>query len=545
MRVEERIAEGTTAISAPSEGPPRFLLLDDDPDDRLTAIRLLQQEFPDAATDEVFDRDAFDRALAGGPYTAAITDYQMRWTDGIQALREIKGRWPGCPVIVFTASGNEEVAVEAMKAGADDYVIKTVKGLARLPLAVRNAIGRAHARQRLAEVEDDLRAQAAALREEHRGKDEFLAMLAHELRNPLSPIRNAAHLIRLKAEEMDEPAIQAACGVIERQVEALSRMVDDLLDVARVSRGTIELRPETIDIGVAIGQAVEVARPLIEAKGHRLDVQLPPEPIHVKGDLTRLTQVFANLLTNAAKFTQEGGRIAISAAREDTAVVRVSDTGVGISPGLLPQVFDLFAQGDRSLDRSQGGLGIGLTLAKRLVELQGGSVTAHSEGENQGSELTVRLPVSEAPERGSEAAPEPDVEPGERARILVVDDNRDAAESLAALLDLLGHETRIAYDGPTALQIARELQPTLVLLDIGLPEMNGYEVARALRSEPHGERITIVALSGYGRESDKELSRQAGFDDHLVKPVAIDALQRLLGGPGDRRLARADPTRPG
>ncbi len=530
MRLEEPIAEETTAMVAPSEQPPRFLLLDDDPDDRLTAIRLLQQEFPDAATDEVFDRDGFDRALAGDPYTAAITDYQMRWTDGIQALREIKSRWPGCPVIVFTASGNEEVAVEAMKAGADDYVIKTVKGLARLPLAVRNAIDRAHARQRLAQVEDDLRAQAAALLEEHRRKDEFLAMLAHELRNPLSPIRNAAHLIHLKVTDREEPAIQAACGVIERQVEALSRMVDDLLDVARVSRGAIELRPETIDIGVAIGHAVEVARPLIEAKGHRLDVQLPSEPIHVRVDPARLTQVFANLLTNAAKFTQEGGRIAISAAREEAAVVRVSDTGVGISPGLLPRVFDLFAQGDRSLDRSQGGLGIGLTLVKRLVELQGGSVTAHSGGENQGSEIIVRLPVSDAPEQGPEADPEPDVGPEKRARILVVDDNRDAADSLADLLDFLGHEVKTAYDGPTALKLARELRPTLVLLDIGLPEMNGYEVARALRGEPHGQGITIVALSGYGRESDKELSRQAGFDDHLVKPVAIEALQRLLRG---------------
>lgn len=527
-------AEGTTARSAPAERAPRFLLLDDDPDDRLTAIRLLQQEFPGAATDEVFDRGGLERALAGDSYTAVITDYQMRWTDGIQALREIKGRWPGCPVIVFTASGNEEVAVEAMKAGADDYVIKTVKGLARLPLAVRNAIERAHGRERLAQVEDDLRAQAAALREEHRRKDEFLAMLAHELRNPLSPIRNAAHLIHLRVADREEPAIQAACGVIERQVEALSRMVDDLLDVARVSRGAIELRPETIDLGVAIRHAVEVARPLIEAKGHRLDVQIPSEPIHVRGDLTRLTQVFANLLTNAAKFTHEGGRIAVSAAREDTAVVRVTDTGVGISPALLPQVFDLFAQGDRSLDRSQGGLGIGLTLAKRLVELQGGSVTAHSEGDNQGTEITVRLPFCDAPEQGSEAGPETDVVPRERARVLVVDDNRDAADSLADLLELLGHEAKVAYDGPAALELARELQPTLVLLDIGLPGMNGFEVARALRSEPHGQGITIVALSGYGRASDKELSRQAGFDDHLVKPVAIEALHGLLGGPGDR-----------
>ena len=477
--------------------------------------------------------------------TILVTNDDGVHAQGIQALREIKGRWPGCPVIVFTASGNEEVAVEAMKAGADDYVIKTMKGLARLPLAVRNAIERAHGRERLAQVEDDLRAQAAALREEHRRKDEFLAMLAHELRNPLSPIRNAAHLIHLRVADREEPAIQAACGVIERQVEALSRMVDDLLDVARVSRGAIELRPETIDLGVAIRHAVEVARPLIEAKGHRLDVQIPSEPIHVRGDLTRLTQVFANLLTNAAKFTHEGGRIAVSAAREDAAVVRVTDTGVGISPALLPQVFDLFAQGDRSLDRSQGGLGIGLTLAKRLVELQGGSVTAHSEGDNQGTEITVRLPFCDAPEQGSEAGPETDVVPRERARVLVVDDNRDAADSLADLLDLLGHEAKVAYDGPAALELARELQPTLVLLDIGLPGMNGYEVARALRSEPHGQGITIVALSGYGRASDKELSRQAGFDDHLVKPVAIEALHGLLGGPGDRRLARADPTRPG
>ena len=524
------IREGTTDMKPNADAPPRFLVLDDNPDDRRTAIRLLTHEFPGAAADEVFDGEGFERALAGEPYTAVITDYQMQWTDGIQALRRIKELWPDCPVVLFTASGNEEVAVEAMKAGADDYVIKTVKRLARLPHAVRHAIERATGRRRLAQAEIDLREQAEALKEEHRRKDEFLAMLAHELRNPLSPIRSAAHLIRLRVAATGEQAVTGACEIIERQVEALSRMVEDLLDVARVNRGAIQLHPEEVDVGLAMARAVEVARPHIDWKSQSLDVRPPEPPVTVLADPTRLVQVFANLLSNASKFTPEGGRIVIAAAREGgSVVVRVSDTGIGISPELLPHVFDLFKQGDRSLDRSQGGLGIGLTLVQRLVEQHGGSVMARSEGVGRGSEVAVRLPVLEK----SEPPPATDSEYGQTSsprRVLVVDDNRDAADSLAELIQILGHEAATAYDGPAALAGVEEGRPDLVLLDIGLPGMSGYEVAQAVRRGPGGGAIKIVAVSGYGRESDKELSRKAGFDDHLVKPVAMETLERLLRG---------------
>jgi hypothetical protein len=299
-------------MEAPTTGPLRFLVLDDNPDDRAMAIRALRLEFPDLIAREASERTAFEEALAGGDFDVVVTDFKMGWTDGIKVLRAVKERSPDVPVIMFTATGNQDIAVEAMKAGLDDYVIKAPRHYARLPIAVQHAIERCSARKRRKALEEDLRAQTAALRESDRRKDELLAMLAHELRNPLSPIRSAAHLIRLKTGGAEDTALRDACGVIERQVDALSRMVDDLLDVSRVSRGKIQLHLEVVDVAAAVSRAIEVAGPLVEAKRQDLRVEMLSEPLRVSADPTRLTQVLANLLTNASKFTPERGRIEIS-----------------------------------------------------------------------------------------------------------------------------------------------------------------------------------------------------------------------------------------
>lgn len=376
-----------------------------------------------------------------------------------------------------------------------------------------------------------------SVQEADRHKNEFLSMLAHELRNPLAPIRNAVQLLRLIGGE--QPELQWARDVIDRQVSHLVRLVDDLLDVSRITRGKIRLQPEPVEVGAFIAQAVETSRPLIDARKHQLTVKPPGEPLFVKGDATRLAQVLANLLNNAAKYTDEGGRITLTARREgDDVLLSVRDTGVGIPSGMLGKVFDLFTQVDRSLDRSQGGLGIGLTLVNRLVELHGGSVRASSPGPNLGSEFIVRLPLlrdlpsSHSRSNGRHA----DLGDSPPKRILVVDDNKDAAESLSLLLQLARHEVRIALDGPAALAAAREFCPEVVLIDIGLPGMNGYEVARNLRQWPEMAGAQLVAITGYGQEEDRRLSLEAGFDVHLTKPVDPEELQRFLETtPADRK----------
>jgi PAS domain S-box-containing protein len=367
-----------------------------------------------------------------------------------------------------------------------------------------------------------------ALKEADRRKDEFLAMLAHELRNPLAPISNALHLARLPGADSRQ-----AIDLIERQVEHMVRLVDDLLDVSRITRGKIELRRERADLAAVVVRAVEGSRPLIDARRHALDLRLPDDPLPVDGDPVRLAQVVWNLLNNAAKYTPEGGRIGVAVEREGgEAVVRVRDTGMGIPADMLARVFDLFTQVDRTLDRAEGGLGIGLTLVRRLTEMHGGTVEAHSDGPGQGSEFVVRLPLAagaslaEAPGQGGPAPPPGLPTPGRR--VLLVDDNRDSADTLAMLLRLLGHDVRTAYEGRQALAVAGAYQPDLVLLDIGLPGLNGYEVAAQLRAMPRMGRAVLVALTGYGSEEDRRQARAAGFNQHMVKPVDLDALRELL-----------------
>ena len=362
-----------------------------------------------------------------------------------------------------------------------------------------------------------------------RSRDEFLAMLAHELRNPLAPIRNAAQVIRLVGPA--DGHMTWARDVIDRQVHQLTRLVDDLLDVSRVTQGRVELHKEEIDLASVVAHAVETSRPAIDARRHTLIVELPKAPVYLEADLARLSQVVSNLLNNACKYMEEGGRIALTAEAEGREVrIRVRDEGIGIPQEMLPRVFELFTQLNRSLDRSEGGLGIGLALVRRLVELHGGSVGVHSDGLGLGSEFVVALPLLRAasvPEDKSDEAPEQTGLAFGR-RILVADDNRDSAESLGMLLEIEGHEVCLAYDGQEALDQADRFGPEIILLDIGLPRMDGYEVAARLRRSPHHRDVLLVAVTGYGTDGDRKRSREAGFDHHLVKPVDPRALRDLI-----------------
>jgi PAS domain S-box-containing protein len=364
-----------------------------------------------------------------------------------------------------------------------------------------------------------------ALREADRRKDEFLAMLAHELRNPLAPILHAVNALR----DLEPGSTKAEwCQqVIERQVLHLSRLVDDLLDISRITQGKVKLQKEPLDLRAIVNRAVETVRPFVESRRHELLLNLPSEPMALEGDLVRLAQVVANLLHNAAKYTQNGGRIELDAERLDGHVVlRIRDNGIGIPDEMLGRIFDLFTQVDRSLSRSEGGLGVGLTLVRSLVAMHGGTVAAHSNGPGQGTEFEIQLPALDQVETAPETSLERPTQTVRR-RVLVVDDNADSAESLAMILEIRGHQARIAADGPQALEVARELRPEVVMLDIGLPGMDGYEVARRLRAEHDG--LLLIALTGYGQDEDRRRSKEAGFDHHLVKPVDFALLQEVMG----------------
>jgi PAS domain S-box-containing protein len=372
-----------------------------------------------------------------------------------------------------------------------------------------------------------------ALKEADRRKDEFLAMLAHELRNPLAAIANAVQLLRLKGRaDLD---LGWGHDVIDRQTNQLTRLINDLLDVSRITRGKVQLKRQPLDVRDVIRRAIEDVRPQLDAKKHELSTSLPETPLPANADATRLEQVFGNLLTNAAKYTDEGGRITLNAARDgDDILVLVRDNGVGIAAEPLSHIFGLFTQVETSIDRSQGGLGIGLTLVKTLVEMHDGSVSASSNGPGEGSEFTVRLPMfvqADAPHTGVRSDKAPTTERPCRSlafRILVVDDNVDTARSLARLLEASGYELRIAHDGAEALEVAREILPAVLLLDIGLPGIDGYGVAQAIRKDERLRDATLIAISGYGQEQDRIRAREAGFDHHLVKPVAFDSLLSLL-----------------
>jgi PAS domain S-box-containing protein len=374
-----------------------------------------------------------------------------------------------------------------------------------------------------------LQQQTTELAHASRQKDEFLATLAHELRNPLAPICSALGIMRASGQQ---PSLaEQARGMAERQVQHMARLIDDLLDVARVSQGKIQLLKGPVDLEQIVHRALEAVRPLIDEKHHEVSVTLPAPPLRLEADATRLEQVLRNLLSNAAKYTEPGGRIWLTAECDPEGLtLRVQDTGIGLAPEMFAKIFDPFVQASRSLDRSEGGLGIGLTLVRRLVELHGGRVEVHSAGLGRGSEFVVHLPAALLLPQTPAAGPAADGVPEHVLRILVVDDNVDAAESLALLARLWGHQAQVAHDGPTALHLASTSRPDMVLLDIGLPGMDGYEVGRRLRAEPALRDVILVAVTGYGQEEDRRRSREAGFDHHLTKPVQPDALQAFLAG---------------
>lgn len=381
-----------------------------------------------------------------------------------------------------------------------------------------------------------------ALRDADRRKDEFLATLAHELRNPLAPIRNSLQILKLP--RVDSATMQQARDMIERQVHHLVRLVDDLLDVSRVMRGKVELRKEQVELASIIARAVETVEPLIAVQGHQLEITCPPESLLLDADPVRLAQVVGNLLTNSAKYTEASGRIWLTVAREnELAILKVRDTGIGISSDMLPHVFDLFVQADHAATRSQGGLGIGLTLVKNLVEMHGGTVAAHSDGLGKGCDFVVHLPLL-APQ-SQKVADSPDEEPEQRVlrtsghRLLVVDDNKDAAVSLATLLRLQGHEVLVVHDGASALTLTSSYRPNLVFLDIGMPGMDGYETARRMRQQPGLENVVLVAVTGWGQRDDLRRAADAGFNHHLVKPPEPNAIERLLA---ELRYPEADRT---
>jgi PAS domain S-box-containing protein len=400
---------------------------------------------------------------------------------------------------------------------------------------VRNAEGRIVGASKIARDISERKRLIEQLRDQDRLKDEFLATLAHELRNPLAPIRTGVQLIRRAGHN---PALlDKACPMMERQLQQMVRLIDDLLDVSRISRDKLELRKGWVELAAVVQSAVETSRPLIEAASHTLTVSLPQEPIVLDADAIRLAQAFSNLLNNAAKYTERGGRIWLTAESSGSgeAVVRVRDTGIGIPADKLPHIFGMFVQVDRS-DRAQGGLGIGLTLSQRLIQLHGGTLSVTSEGPGEGSEFTVRLPVVVVP-----PSPSPD-HPGAgagtagarvRRRILVADDNRDSAEMLATSLEVLGHEVAMAHDGEQAVSLVETFHPDVAFLDLGMPKLDGYSAARRIREEPWGRHVLLVAVTGWGQDDDKKRSRQAGFDAHLVKPVDLAEIESLLKGLSD------------
>ena len=523
-------------------GTVRVLMIEDDPDDYSLMRELLGDDPENKIVLEwVSDFDAGLDAITRGEHDAFLVDYRLGKDDGLKLLRE--GLRLGCkaPMILLTGQGDRDLALQALDAGASDYLVKGKIDAAVLERSIRYALQqKRHADElerkvadRTAELE---RANAAlhageeALKDADRRKDEFLATLAHELRNPLAPVRNAVEILRMKGPDI--PELHWARDIIDRQTQAMAQLIDDLMDISRINLGKLKLKREQVELANIVQGAIETSRPLIENMGHELTMTLPPGLVIVDADRTRLAQVFLNLLNNAAKYTDRGGRIELRAELQGSdVVVSVTDSGIGIPADKLPTIFEMFSQVEGALSRSQGGLGIGLCLVKRLVKMHGGSVEAQSGGPGQGSEFVVRLPIvveqtypRQASDDGDKAQPTSDL------RILVVDDNRDAAESLAMLLKMMGNSIHTAHDGEEAVTAAREFQPNVVLCDIGLPKLNGYEACRQMKAQAWDKNMILIAMTGWGQDDDRRKSEEAGFDHHMVKPVDPQALMKLLAG---------------
>jgi signal transduction histidine kinase len=521
------------------KSPVRVLLIEDDEDDHVLT-RALLAEVPGRPFQLDWRRD-YDSGLAAmtaRQHEVYLVDYRLNGRTGLELLRT--ARQAGCegPVILLTGQGDREVDVEAMRAGAADYLCKSALTSATLERAIRYALERHRAAKELRRAHDELEVRVAErtaelsrvnaqLAEADRRKDEFLAMLAHELRNPLAPIRNGLEILRLAGPDVQLQ--QEARDLVERQVRHLTRLVDDLLDVTRITRGKVRLQRQRLDLARLVRTTTEDRRPTLEQAGLRLELELPETPLWILGDPTRLAQVLSNLLDNASKFTDRGGavRVRLERAPGPQAVLAVQDTGIGLEATMLGRLFEPFAQDDRSLERTGGGLGLGLALVKGLALLHGGEVHAVSEGPGKGAEFRVRLPVEQEPTAVSEM-PAPSQTLREQLRILVVEDHPDSAESLRLFLELLGHKVQVAHTGPEGVKAAGQWKPEVVLCDIGLPGLDGYGVARALRRDPATAGARLVAVTGYGQEEDRRRAFEAGFDHHLTKPVGPEQLEPLL-----------------
>jgi signal transduction histidine kinase len=508
--------------------PVYFLLVDDLEENLLSLEALLRRDglvlLKARSGDEALE------LLLQNDVALALVDVQMPGLNGFELAELMRGneRTRHVPIIFVTAGNvDSQRRFRGYEAGAVDFIHKPVE-----PDILRSKAGvffeLYRQRQQIAVQRDKLKTHSDALEEADRRKDEFLATLAHELRNPLAPLRHGLDILRRSPNSGDAVEIRE---MMDRQLIHLVRLIDDLLDVSRVSQGKIELRKERIPAADVIRSALESSQPLIDSAGHSLTVDVPPEPVWLDADLTRLAQVLGNLLNNAAKYTPEGGHIGLSLRTDgDEAIIAVSDNGLGIPADMQSKVFQLFAQVENHADRARGGLGIGLALVKQLVAMHDGAVSAESAGLGQGSVFTVRIPLAAA---GVETQPEaddvaPETGPAHPLKILVVDDNVVVAQTVGWMLEEIGHQYHLVHDGRQALQAAREFRPDAILLDIGLPVMDGYAVCRAFRQDDLFRDVLIIAQTGWGQERDKTLASQAGFDHHLVKPVAYDELKRLL-----------------
>jgi signal transduction histidine kinase/ActR/RegA family two-component response regulator len=478
------------------------------------------------------------RELACGASALAVAEERMGFSDLARLAQRLREQpaWSDLPVLLLTRRGADSpTARSAVRELGNVTLLERPLRISALMSAVRTAL---RARGRQLQIRGHLEERertAESLRLADQRKDEFLATLGHELRNPLSPLLAGVHLLRKLASE--DPDMGRVIGMLERQVQHLVRLVGDLLEVSRITRGVIEVEREPIDLTALLNATVDTAQPILDAARHRLVIQLPPEPITITGDSVRLTQVFTNLLANAAKYTNAGGEISLELRREgDRALISVRDTGIGIAQEHLHSVFDMFVQVDRSSRSSQGGLGIGLTLVRSLVSMHGGTVEARSAGPGEGSEFVVTLPIASVAEIAPSAALVPD---GPPRRVLVVDDNRDAANTLGALLRMLGNSVAVAHSGESALAALPTFEPELILLDLGMPHMNGFEVARRIRASARHSDVRLIALTGWGQAADVERSRRAGFDQHVVKPLDIERLRDLLRAPDEPAEARA------
>lgn len=533
-------------------GPVNILIVDDEPRN-LTVLESVLDD-PGYRLVRAHSGDDALLALMGQEFAVLVLDVHMPGMSGFELAQIVKQRkrTAAIPIIFLTAHFNDdEHAIAGYGTGAVDYLHKPVNpAVLRTKVAVFADLHRKSQRlarevaerraaeerlsalnasldQRVAERTAALAQSEARLREANARKDDFLATLAHELRNPLAPIRNA--MLAVQAKSAGDPELERLTALIDRQVRSMTRLIEDLMDVNRIDRGKFELRREVIDLHLAVDDALETVAPLIEECGHELQVHKAPGPLLVDADRARLAQALVNLLANGAKYTERGGRITLATRREGGEVaVSVRDTGIGIAPDRLQKVFEMFSQEEAALERSRGGIGIGLALSRRIVDMHQGSITARSEGRGRGSEFEVRMPAVQRELAPVPAAAPVRHEPSPSLRILIADDNDDAASALGALLQVMGHSVMEVHDGEAAVAATEGFDPQLVLLDIGMPRLNGYEACSRIRSLPGDHPRTIAAVSGWGQAKDVARSKAAGFDHHLVKPIEIAALHGLL-----------------